>query len=504
MKKILYSIAFLIFVSFPFSVKAEFLPPSVPGSTELALAEQFTLNASQTLFTSVTGYEIHDNPYSVANRAGFVPVSGGQYFSAIDWEYQPLSSLDWQPAESLWDSNGNEVSFANAGLCTGSNSGQYTYFLYSTQTGEILNIGDTYQGSISTLNTNANSNFPQLCYQLQTFVGSVDDPDNDNPLAIYNATNVNSSKLEWLKELPTASYSYGVDPDKGAYGIFLACNVPGVVVNYSNSLGSSDDPHFAMNEGYQAYLSYYGYGSYTYGNFPLRVQNANRSFGGYNYTMIIPADGANSFAPVRMGMITGSIYNVPYNYVNNPDLSDVTFVEPVNSITDPVDVTKPVNYSYYIDRRVTNNITNNNNYDPSKDYAVNNYPIINNITYPDYSPVYNYYYDYSSSVNPGIGSDIGSIDPEDVTNGIPILTNLKKRFPFSIPFDIYNLISGLAVERQAPHFEWSLYLPVVDYTWEIDIDLSMWNTQASIFRTCFLILFIIALAMWAYNHFFGS
>ena len=504
MKKILYTFAFLIFITFPFSVKAEFLPPSVPGSTELALAEQFTLDASQTLFTSITNYEIHDNPYSSADKAGLSTPNGGTYFSRIDWTYQDMDTLDWTPSQPLWDSNGNLVDFSNAGLCTGSNYGQYTYFLYSLQTGEILNIGETYASSISTLNTNANNDFPQLCYQIQNFLGSADDPNNTNPLALYNPNTITTAKLEWLKELPTASYAYGVDPDKGAYGIFLACNVPGVVVNYSNSLGSSDDPHYALNPGYEAYLSYYGYGSYTYGNFPLRVVNQNINLGGIQYTMVIPPDGGNSFAPVRMGMISGSIYNVPYNISSNPDLSDVTFVEPVDNITDPVDPAQPINYSYYIDRRVSKHATKNNYYDQTRNYTVNNYPITNNITYPEYSPTYNYYYDYSTTVNPGIGNDIGIIDPEDVTNGIPILNNLKKRFPFSIPFDIYNLISGLAVERQAPHFEWSLYLPVVNYTWEIDVDLSTWNNQASIFRTCFLILFIIALAMWAYNHFFGS
>ena len=84
------------------------------------------------------------------------------------------------------------------------------------------------------------------------------------------------------------------------------------------------------------------------------------------------------------------------------------------------------------------------------------------------------------------------------------MNNLKYRFPFSIPFDIYDLVQGLAVEREAPSFYWTISLPVINYDWVIDFDLSAWDTQASIFRTCFLILFIIALAMWAYNHFFGN
>lgn len=88
--------------------------------------------------------------------------------------------------------------------------------------------------------------------------------------------------------------------------------------------------------------------------------------------------------------------------------------------------------------------------------------------------------------------------------GIPLISNLKNRFPFSIPWDIKNLFQSMQAERVAPHFHWSLYFPIIEYVWEVDIDFSMYNDQALIFRNCFLVLFVIGLAVFAYNHYFGN
>lgn len=66
-------------------------------------------------------------------------------------------------------------------------------------------------------------------------------------------------------------------------------------------------------------------------------------------------------------------------------------------------------------------------------------------------------------------------------------------FPFCIPFDIYNLFSALVAEPEAPSFEWKFFLFGEDYA--IMIDLSIFDTVASILRNMELIVFILGLAL---------
>lgn len=85
------------------------------------------------------------------------------------------------------------------------------------------------------------------------------------------------------------------------------------------------------------------------------------------------------------------------------------------------------------------------------------------------------------------------LPPFEITGPVPVY-GLKDVFPFCIPFDLYDFVSCLAADPVAPHFEWRLYVEdVVDYTFVID--LQQFETVAQIFRTMFLLAFIVGLAM---------
>ena len=94
--------------------------------------------------------------------------------------------------------------------------------------------------------------------------------------------------------------------------------------------------------------------------------------------------------------------------------------------------------------------------------------------------------------------------PEGTNFNIPIVSGLQSKFPFSIPWDIKNLLKGLRAVRRAPKFDISWYIRPIDYTWEFSLDLSQFESVATIFRNCLLILFIIGLAKFSYDHFFGA
>lgn len=108
------------------------------------------------------------------------------------------------------------------------------------------------------------------------------------------------------------------------------------------------------------------------------------------------------------------------------------------------------------------------------------------------------------AVDPSISTPYPGIIPGDITNNIPIISGLQNKFPFSIPWDIYNLIHGLSVPRETPVLSFEIEFPVINYTWQPEIDLSMYESTATLCRTLILILFIIGLAVFSYSHFFGS
>lgn len=103
-----------------------------------------------------------------------------------------------------------------------------------------------------------------------------------------------------------------------------------------------------------------------------------------------------------------------------------------------------------------------------------------------------------------IPETIAGTIPSGTDFQIPIVSGLQSKFPFSIPWDIKNLLKGLRAVRRPPKFDVSWYIRPLDYTWVFSLDLSQFETVATIFRNCLLILFIIGLAKFSYDHFFGA
>lgn len=110
-------------------------------------------------------------------------------------------------------------------------------------------------------------------------------------------------------------------------------------------------------------------------------------------------------------------------------------------------------------------------------------------------------------LNPALDWDTDVDFPDEITlpdTTLPILQNLEKRFPFSIPFDVYNLLKGLSAEPVTPVIEGDIVFPVINYTYHVNLDLSPFDNTAALFRRLFLISFIIGLAWFSFDHFFGS
>lgn len=85
---------------------------------------------------------------------------------------------------------------------------------------------------------------------------------------------------------------------------------------------------------------------------------------------------------------------------------------------------------------------------------------------------------------------------------VPMTFDLKKLFPFCIPFDIIDFISVLSAKPVAPAIKYPLKYPTRNgmATYEIDIDLSMFDEVAKLLRTMETIVFIVGLAGITRNH----
>lgn len=68
-------------------------------------------------------------------------------------------------------------------------------------------------------------------------------------------------------------------------------------------------------------------------------------------------------------------------------------------------------------------------------------------------------------------------------------------FPFCIPFDIYDFLTLLMAEPEAPKFEWEIDLLKTGEPYLMVVDLSEWDDVAQLLRRLELLVFIVGLAM---------
>jgi hypothetical protein len=71
--------------------------------------------------------------------------------------------------------------------------------------------------------------------------------------------------------------------------------------------------------------------------------------------------------------------------------------------------------------------------------------------------------------------------------------DLKKFFPFCIPFDLYDFFTCLSADPVAPVIEWVIPLPGGG-TYPLVIDLSAFDSVAQLLRQLQLLLFCVGLA----------
>lgn len=85
-------------------------------------------------------------------------------------------------------------------------------------------------------------------------------------------------------------------------------------------------------------------------------------------------------------------------------------------------------------------------------------------------------------------SSSGSIS---VPAGWVTISGLQDFFPWCIPFDLYNVIAIFNAPAQAPRFTWRMDFGGRFAPYDIEIDLSAWNTVAQVFRIMVVVAFLV-------------
>lgn len=86
-------------------------------------------------------------------------------------------------------------------------------------------------------------------------------------------------------------------------------------------------------------------------------------------------------------------------------------------------------------------------------------------------------------------------DMSDTSSKLLKYGDIRKIFPFCIPFDIVDMIRGLRAEKAPPVFHFDYYFKGIDYTFTVDVDLSDYEKYIKLFRGGMVIFFVLAL-MW--------
>lgn len=91
-----------------------------------------------------------------------------------------------------------------------------------------------------------------------------------------------------------------------------------------------------------------------------------------------------------------------------------------------------------------------------------------------------------------------NVDPDQIA-GLPdkitAAGDIKKLFPFCIPFDIVALVKSMKTEKAPPVWHFEYYFKQIDYKFEVTVDMSQYEVYVKIFRSGFVILYIITLML---------
>lgn len=507
MRKVLYTIMFLLFCLCPLKVNAEFLPPVAPQN---GMVPDFLMSVAQTQLTNDTGmYSPYKPDYDTVNTI----VNGHTIADGMKEMYVNNSTISGLQGVNFYDHEGNPVSYEYTATAFGSSDvGTYSY-VFDVRTGEILGYMNGSERVVSTLESqgfHSEDPFPVFVMEnlidmgaptlsnYQALQDKIEEAKRLDRLAIYDDNDLSQAQQNFINN---ADYFVLMHSNRFGWTMYAELNAHCICTTYNGYYEYSGSADNAIN---------------VYADNPNLVNFENSSGDDYGY--LVDWDSVSYYGKTwnwvpRWYNRYNPLWEGGYINMKVPSENEFNQLQELNDDYvrfQPVFVTNNMegdtfNYTYVTENPPQYNQTVNNNYITNNPISPINYPVNNSYTNNDYSSsdsyvtnIYNYY------TTPQEGESVGNITDPVLPENIPILSNLEYRFPFSIPFDMYKLLKGFSVARETPQIDATIVIPRINYEWHIQYDLSAFNDTAHLFRTLFLILYIIGLAYFSYKHFFGS
>lgn len=222
---------------------------------------------------------------------------------------------------------------------------------------------------------------------------------------------------------------------------------------------------------------------------------------GYNCTKFDNLDklieATNNNESIETNVPSNSFINNKIGTINNDNVSTIeTSIDSDTSVVVP----KIGDYEIWVKRiidAINNNEGNGTITDVTNTY-INNYAWPTTVLQPDIAIPGTYPLDQVDDSQPFVTPrpDVTAEDAENTVYLGSVPQAIKERFPFSIPWDLYNAFHGLAsVQRQAPHIHWDFEAGRWGKLGEVDIDLSDFDSVARLCRNLELLGYIVGLIL---------
>lgn len=424
-------------------------------------------------------------------------------------QIRPLTDNEYGLLENayVYDDDGNIVSLSQ--LYYGeSDNGYFTEKFYCKNDGSIV-----YQDQAKD-NPYIDVKFGGSEYsyaQWQNMYDSLSDSLDSNS---YHY-NLNGDTVGNVTFYYAVGQTVGGNPSYAA-SLFIANQYqPGIVVPVQTTNGNS------IMSWYTNDLSQFNY-EVLLGTIPdafaFKYSEGNYTKGGYSYRYICQFWNNTSFVYDqnntyqnwlnKVNVNKGIFGSIGVRYDSSLLNEDTISFKQVQTNADTIDLSQ--SYSYPSLKEYYEDVSRTKAY-PNGDYI--SADPISNINYPttiviedDVAEIVLPFPDsYEIEDDPVIEYPIDDVlDPDLINDQIPIISGLQNKFPFSIPWDIASILKGMEAERETPYINTDVFIPGVNYTWHIEYDLHEFDDLAALFRTLFLISFILGLAYFSYDHFFGS
>lgn len=296
---------------------------------------------------------------------------------------------------------------------------------------------------------------------------------------------------------PTSNYLYGVIAPNN-YDIYF-CWWYGDGYTTSNLSGKT-----FLNDAWNGVTSFRSWSLHSHSlntNTPLYFFNSSGYFysNGSEYFL---SSYNNKYAFVQYGSNGTVIYNnltfdTPFLAVKwffdlcGIDISPSSSSQYVAVSTDPSPIVIDNDKYDETVTNITSTVTNNNYQEgDSVTMVFPSYNITNNYyNYDDYRQHPEYIFDFDQEGLLNSDFNLPSYDGNKLAN----------KFPFCIPFDVYNIISNLVVQPEAPEFEW-LVLPANSFgmsneAFYIHLDFTPYNFLVQLMRFFIALGFVIFLML---------